>query len=329
MIPSREEIMAVAKKLDPNRPIVVITPVNRYLGFSAPLVPTDQFGAIAKNWGFPVIFKDPQKLHIELDPDNLPKICDENGEVNGSVYFPFGHSLLDRTMVMMIVTALEKSGASVINGSKALTIADDKALMAIALSNNKDIPTAKSAVTSARSSSAKIIDFLTESQDETLIAKMSGFTAGGVGIQPIPADVNYLAPAMWLSRMNERPRVIQNDVDKSSANEPRTVIRAYVVGGEVVGCYTTKGYGIVNCAGLARESEGVLYEASKEEKEVFVKAAAAVQCSGFCRIDAVGNKKLSILEINPLARIDAEKYGLQIAEEILWYAAKLAISKQI
>ena len=327
MIPSKEEIVAVAKKLDPSKPIVVITPINRYLGFSAPILPTDQFDAIAKEWGFHIIFKDPQRLHIELDPHNLPKVCDENGEVNGSVYFPFGHSLLDRTMVMMIVTALEKSGAAVINGSRALTIADDKALMAIALSNIKDIPTAKSVVTSARSNSARIINFLTESKEEILIAKMSGFTAGGVGIQPIPADINYLAPAMWLSRMNERPRVIQNDVDKSSDNEPRTVIRAYVVGGEVVGCYTTKGYGIVNCAGLARESEGVIYEASNEEKVVFIKAAATVQCSGFCRIDAVGNKKLSILEINPLARIDAEKYGLHIAEEILWYAAKLAINK--
>lgn len=327
MIPSLEEIRSAVKKLDPNKPIVILTPVNRYLGFSAPLHPTDQFGAIASEWGLNIIFKDPQRLHIELQSENLPKLCDEYGEVIGAVYFPFGHSLLDRTMVMMIVTALEKLGATIVNGSKALTIADDKALMAITLSNHKDIPTAKSVITSARSNSARIIDFLAESEGKTLIAKMSGFSAGGVGIQPIPADINYLAPAMWLSRMNERPRVIQNDIDGSPDSEPRTVIRAYVVGGEVVGCYTTKGYGIVNCAGLARESEGIKYEASEKEKEVFIKAAAAVHCSGFCRIDAVGDKKLSILEINPLARIDAEKYGLHIAEEILWYAVKLAINQ--
>ena len=94
-----------------------------------------------------------------------------------------------------------------------------------------------------------------------------------------------------------------------------------------MGCYTTKGYGIVNCAGLARESEGVKYEATVKEKEIFVKAAAAVHCSGFCRIDAVGIKQLSIFEINPLARIDAEKYGLNIPEEILWHAVKLALKK--
>lgn len=57
---------------------------------------------------------------------------------------------------------------------------------------------------------------------------------------------------------------------------------------------------------------------------MYVNAAKAVGAEGFCRTDASENKNQAIFEINPLARIDAEKYGLNIPEEILWYSIKLA-----
>lgn len=326
MLPSVSEIKKMVKNMDASKPIVILTPVNRYLGFSAPISPVDQFGEIASDWGVPISFKDPQRLSIKMGSNNHPTICDKDGEINGSVFFPFGHELLDRKMTLMIISALEKTGKKVVNGSKALTVADDKALTAIALAGEPEIPTPKSVITSARSDSKGVIDFLTDSRDEKILAKMSGYSAGGVGIQPLPADIDYLAPALWLSRMNNRPRVIQNDADQKEKGSPRGVIRSYIVGGKVVGSYTTNGYGIVNCAGLTRESKAKTYHTSKAEEKIFLKAAEKVGCSGFCRIDAAKGENLSIFEINPLARIDAEKYGLHIAEEILLYCIKLAIN---
>lgn len=85
-------------------------------------------------------------------------------------------------------------------------------------------------------------------EDKHVIQKVSGFSAGGVGTMPISASVDYIAPAIWASRSDAKPRIIQNDVDGTSPDKGRKVIRAYVVGDQVSGCYITEGYGIVNCA---------------------------------------------------------------------------------
>ncbi len=309
-----------------SKPIVIFTPVDRYLGFSAPVSPVDQFTAAAEQLGVPVIFKDPQRIFIKADKNTKPKLYDENGPIDGSVFFAFGHEPLDRNMVRFIITALESAGEKVINGQEALTVADDKGLMALAFAGRSDIPTARSIIASARGHVPSILELL--DSGETVIAKMTGFTAGGVGTQPVKADIDYLAPQLWLSRMDTRPRVIQNDADKLPANSTRIVIRAYVVGGKLIGCYTTEGYGIVNCAGLARESEGRIYKASKDEERIFLAAAHAVGASGYCRIDAAGGENFCIYEVNSIARLDAEKYGVDIPKAILKYAVQLATDKE-
>ncbi len=325
MIPPIEEIKKIASKIDPENPIVILTPVNRYLGFSAPISPIDQFKPIAEKWGVPVVFKDPQRVLIHLNSQGIPELYDESGKINGSVYFPFGHDLLDRNMVRMIIFALEKQGAKVVNGFRALTVADDKGLIAIELAN-KGIPCANSIISSAKGDVPTALELMkkVDSKLEHVVVKTTGFTAGGVGTQPMKADIDYLAPLLWASRKDSNPKVIQNDIDSTPQSEGRTVVRAYIVGGEVVGCYTTKGYGIVNCAGLARESKGEKYIPTGSEIKIYVSAAKAVSAEGFCRVDASGGKNKAVFEINPLARIDAEKYGLNIPEEILWYCIKLA-----
>lgn len=307
------------------RPIVVLTPVGRYLGFSAPVSPVDQFSLVAEKWGVPIIFKDPQRVFICADNNMKPRLYDEQGLIDGAVYFGFGHEPLDRNMVRFVISALEIGGEKVVNGREALTVADDKGLMALAFAGQKNIPTAKSVIASARGHVPSILELL--DSYETVVAKMTGFTAGGVGTQPVKADIDYLAPQLWLSRMDSKPRVIQNDVDPLPPDVSRTVIRAYVVGGELIGCYTTEAYGIVNCAGLARESEGRIYRATKEEESAFLAAANAVGSNGYCRIDAAGGKNFCIYEVNPLARIDAEKYGLDIPGAIINYMVKLAVDK--
>ncbi|MCC7290400.1 hypothetical protein IT417_04100 [bacterium] len=325
MIPSIEEIKKLTSKIDTENPIVVLTPVNRYLGFSAPISPVDQFKPIAEKWGVPIAFKDPQRVLIHLNSQGMPELYDESGKISGSVYFPFGHDLLDRNMVRMIISAVEKQGTKVVNGSRALTVADDKGLIAIELAN-KSIPCANSIISSARGDVTTALDILkkVDSKLDHVVVKTTGFTAGGVGTQPMKADIDYLAPLLWASRKDSNPKVIQNDIDGTPQSEGRTVVRAYIVGGEVVGCYTTKGYGIVNCAGLARESKGEKYIPTENEIKMYVSAAKAVGAEGFCRVDASGGKKRAVFEVNPLARIDAEKYGLNIPEEILWYCIKLA-----
>ena len=260
-----------------------------------------------------------------MNSQGIPELYDELGKINGSVYFPFGHDLLDRNMVRMIISAVEKQGAKVVNGFRALTVGDDKGLIAIELAN-KNIPCANSIISSAKGDVSTALELLkkTDSKLENIVVKTTGFTAGGVGTQPMKADIDYLAPLLWASRKDSNPKVIQNDIDGTPQSEGRTVVRAYIVGGEVVGCYTTKGYGIVNCAGLARESKGEKYIPTESEVEMYVSAAKTVGAEGFCRVDASGGKNKAIFEINPLARIDAEKYGLNIPEEILWYCIKLA-----
>lgn len=325
MIPSIEKIKRLTEKIDPENPIVIITPVNRYLGFSAPISPVEQFSPIAEEWNVPLVFKDPQRILIYLNSNREPELYDELGKIKGSVFFPFGHDQLDRNMVRFIISALERKGTKVVNGSKALTLADDKGLIAIALSET-GIQCADSIISSARGNVNMALGLLrnVDPNLEHVVVKTTGFTAGGVGTQPINADIDYLAPLLWSSRNDNNPKVIQNDIDGTPQSKGRTVVRAYIVGGEVVGCYTTKGFGIVNCAGLARESEGKKYIPSKREREMYIKAARAVSAEGFCRVDASSSKNSAIFEINPLARIDAEKYGLNIAAEILWYCVKLA-----
>jgi glutathione synthase/RimK-type ligase-like ATP-grasp enzyme len=328
MIPSIDKIKELANKINPNKPIVILTPVNRYLGFSAPITPLEQFTPIAKKWGVPLVFKDPQRILIHLNADGVPELYDASGPIKGSVYFPFGHDLLDRNMVRMIISAVEKQGAKVVNGSRALTVGDDKGLIAIELAN-RGIPCANSIISSARGDVPTALALLKNVDSELghVVVKTTGFTAGGVGTQPINADIDYLAPLLWASRKDNNPKVIQNDIDGTPQSEGRTVVRAYIVGGEVVGCYTTKGYGIVNCAGLTRESKGEKYLPSESEVQMYINAAKAVNAEGFCRIDASGGKNKAVFEINPLARIDAKKYGLSIPEEILWYCIKLATSE--
>ncbi|HHT9138691.1 MAG TPA: hypothetical protein ACFYEK_15780 [Candidatus Wunengus sp. YC60] len=326
MIPSIKTIRERCKLISKDKPITIITPIKRYLGFSAPVSPVDQLSKIAEIWGVPFAAKDPQRLIIKLTNNQKPLIYDEQGPIDGSVFYGFGHETLDRLMVRFVIAALEKIGKKVINGEKALTVADDKGLMALALANHPEVPTAFSVIGSARGNVKLILKLLNvkESRNNQVIQKLTGFSAGGVGTQPLPATIDHLAPALWASRMDTRPRVIQNDVDGSKSGEPRKVIRAYVVGGRIVGCYITEGYGIVNCAGLARESQGYIYTPTPVQRKAFLAAAKAVGASGFCRIDASGGKKFVIYEINPLARIDAEKYGLHIPEELLWYAVNIA-----
>lgn len=328
MLPSMKIIKERCKLIPRNKPITIIAPVNRYLGFSAPVSPVDQLSKVAQEWGVPFVAKDPHRLIILLHNNQKPQISDNEGALTGSVFFGFGHEALDRLMVRFVISTLEKLGEKVINGEMALTISDDKGLMALALANHPEIPTASSVIGSARGNVKLILNSLGVLEDKSnyVIQKLTGFTAGGVGTQPLPASTDYISPALWASRMDSRLRVIQNDADGSPANVARRVIRAYVVGGEVVGCYITEAYGIVNCAGLARESQGYIYKPTKFQIKAFLEAAKAVGSSGFCRIDASGGKNFVIYEINPLARIDAEKYGLRIAEELMWHAIKLATS---
>lgn len=301
--------------------VVVITPVNRYLGFSAPISPIDQFTKAGQmlGRGVQVTFVDPQKSYVTINRNEI-RLMDESGEpVEGDVYFAFGHDLLDRNMTKYIIRALEVSGKKVINSYHSLTILDDKALLAIELSKS-NLPVAQSAIASARSNSQAILGFLGGSK---VIAKTSGFSAGGVGVAPIPPSIDYLAPALWAARMDSKPKVLQNDLYQGTTG-PRTVIRAYVVGGELVGCYTTKGYGIVNCAGLARESKAQAYNPTEDQAQILIDAAKLVRATGYCRIDAVGgDERFSIIEINPLARIDADHYGLNIPKAVLEHAIRL------
>lgn len=323
---NEQKVKEMVQKMDSSRPIVILTPVNRYLGFSAPISPVEQFTKVAEKWNIPVVFKDPQRLLIKADRDNRPTLYDESGRVNGSAYFPFGHEQLDRNMVRFITIALESRGVPVVNGERALTVADDKGLMALALAGHTNIPTAQSIIASARGPVPKILELL--DGGEVVVTKMTGFTGGGVGTQPMQANIDYLAPSLWLSRMDSRPRVVQNDADKTSLDGARIVIRAYIVGGRLVGCYTTEGFGLVNCAGLTRESEGKPYIASESEEKILLAAAEVVGASGYCRIDAAGGDNFCIYEVNPLARIDAEKYGLDIPEAILLHAVELAFNDQ-
>lgn len=46
------------------KPVVIITPVGRYLGFSAPESPIKQFTEAAEKLGVVIAFKDPQKIYI-------------------------------------------------------------------------------------------------------------------------------------------------------------------------------------------------------------------------------------------------------------------------
>lgn len=229
----------------------------------------------------------------------------------------FVHDHTDRNMIKYITRSLEITGQKVINGHKALTVADDKGLLALELANS-NIPCAKSIIASVKGDSVGIIRKL---GGDTLIGKTTGFTAGGVGIQPVPADIDYLAPLLWSIRANNMPKVIQNDLD--SGKTERSVIRAYVVGGRLVGCYTTTGYSFVNCAGLTRESVAENYTPTDQQSEILLKAASIASASGYCRIDAVGGENFAIIEINPIARIDANSYGIDIPYEILKYAKRL------
>jgi len=295
--------------------LTVITPVNRYLGFSAPISPVEQFTLALKkirDSDLDVRFLDPQRLHIKSSADSPPTVCDEQGNIlTGGVYFAFGHDLLDRRMTAYVIKALELSGEKVINGYDALTIADDKALLALHLAN-QNIPIARSVIASARSNSKEIISYL---DSDVIISKTTGFSAGGVGVKPIPSDINFLAPDIWSVRMDSKPKVIQNDLDRTKTQ--RQVIRSYIVDGRLIGSYTTTGYGIVNCAGLARESVAEPYVITEEQEKVLINAATSVKSDGYCRIDSVGGENFAIIEVNPLARIDADAYNIDVATAIL------------
>lgn len=301
--------------------LAIITPVDRYLGFSAPVSPVEQFNNAVKNFtGVEIVYVDPQRTLIYGDYHSKPILYDNFGKVlDADVYFAFSHTPLDRQMTRYIIKSLESAGAKVINGYQALTVADDKALMAIELAGS-GLPIAQSFIASARSNSRKIIDILKDGSD-FIISKTSGLTAGGVGVRPIAKDINYLAPELWSCRLSERPKVIQNDLD--AGNDKRMVIRTYVIGGQIAGSYTTTGYGVVNCAGLTRESKVERYNLLADEASIVLDAASAVYSSGFCRVDCVGGKNFSILEVNPVARIDALDYGIDVPSSLIKYARNL------
>ena len=310
-----------------DNPLVVITLVHRYLGFSAPIPPTKQFGAAAESLGVSVVFKDPQRVIIETKSNKIPQLLDEYGPINGSVYFAFGHELLDRNMTKLIIMAAESSAAKVVNGSDSLTINDDKAMLAITLSNC-GIKSADSWICSARAPFQAILDDHPKLKEASnLIGKTSGFTAGGVGIQPLPANIDYIAPFTWSSRSDARPKIIQNNIAAEEDNSRNKVIRTYVVGGKIVGSYFTEGAGIVNCAGLARDPKsGSFVTTSLQQKDILA-ATTAVGATGFCRIDSTAEKKPAIFEVNPLARIDADTHGFNVAQSILEYMLILALEK--
>lgn len=300
----------------------IIAPVNRYLGFSAPISPQQQFNKVINNFSdVNIIYVDPQKVSIYSDSKNTPSLVDEYGDIiDADVYFAFSHTPLDREMTKYIIRALEKSGSNVINGYKSLTIADDKALMALELSSS-GLPIAKSFITSARSGSQNILDTFNKLDGVFIISKTSGLTAGGVGVKPIAKDINCLAPELWSSRLDSKPKIIQNDLDHD--NDKRKVIRSYVVNEKIIGSYTTVGFGIVNCAGLTRESVARPYSPSAYEEKTILEAAKVVHSGGFCRVDSVGGRNFAIIEINPVARIDADQYGIDLPSELIKYAVEL------
>lgn len=301
--------------------LTVITPVGRYLGFSAPVAPVDQFSAAVAKVNIPglnIRFVDPQRAQIRMSKDMRPVVYDQDDNpLTGGVYFAFGHDLLDRRMASYMIRALEIAGEKVINGYEALTFGDDKAHLALQLAN-KGIPVAKSVITSARSNSEHVIGYL---DSPVILSKTSGFSAGGVGVKPIVSEINFLAPDLWSSRMDSKPKIIQNDLDPDKSL--RQVVRTYIVGGKVIGSYTTTGYGIVNCAGLARESVAERYDLKPEQERALLSAASLVGASGYCRVDSVGGENFSIIEINPLARMDADSYGIDVAEALIRYAIKM------
>ena len=305
-------------------PLVVITPIDRYLGFSTTIQPTDQFKAAAKKLGIDVVFKDPQKIIIEAGADKKPRLIDESGTIEGSVYFAFGHDLLDRNMTKLIIMAAELNKARVVNSSNCLTINDDKAMFAISLSNS-GIKSASSWICSARAPFKTILDNNSSlNSSKYIIGKTSGFTAGGVGIQPLLPHIDFIAPFNWSSRSDSRPKIIQNNISTQKDNDRNKVIRTYVVGGKIIGSYFTEGGGIVNCAGLAREPKSGLYRLTDLQRKKLLAAATAVDAAGFSRIDSTDEKNPSIFEINPLARIDADTHGFSVAKSILEYMLDLA-----
>lgn len=129
----------------------------------------------------------------------------------------------------------------------------------------------------------------------------------------------------WLAWTKSR-EVLQNDLELNREGI-RSVIQAYVVGGKVIGCYTTRGLGIVNCAGLAREPVTKHYKPTSHERRIFIKAASTVGASGYCRIDAINGQSFAIIGVNPLAQIDADSYVIDIATEILKFAVRLGERK--
>lgn len=312
-----------------SKPIIVITPVNRYLGFSAPIPPSEQLKELASLWGVPLEVHDPQKLFIKSSSERKVEVYTENGLLDGSVFFGFGHDQLDRQMVRYAIIALEKLGKKVINGEKALTYSDDKALMAIALSNS-ELPIPNSIISGARASVDLILGnmALKKNSDEIIFEKPTGFSAGGIGISPLLAKAEYISPAIWSSRADSRPRVLQTDMYQTPIDIPRKVIRAYIVGGELIGAYVTSAKGFVNCAGLSKEEyEAFEYDPTAKQERYLINAARAVGASGYCRIDASGGENFGIIEINPLARIDAEKYNINVKAHLLKYAINLASKK--
>lgn len=328
-LPKINYIKEKASKISKKSPIVIITPVNRYLGFSAPIPASEQLKKLADLWNVPLEVRDPQRLVIRSTPNKKIEVCDENGPLSGSVFFGFGHDPLDRSMVKYIIIALEKAGKKVINGERSLTYADDKALMAIAFANSK-LPIPNSVISGARATIDQILLNLDieENKQKIIMEKPTGFAAGGIGVRPIPASREYILPAIWSSRSDNKPKVLQNDSENTPIEIPRKVIRAYVVGGNFAGAYITSARGFVNCAGLAKEKfEAFNYLPTLVQQKIFIEAAKAVGATGFCRIDASGGNKFEIYEVNPLARIDAEKYGLNIKEYLLWYAVELALQK--
>ena len=310
-----------------NNPLVILTPVDRYLGFSAPISPVLQFNEIATKYDIPILFVDPQRTIIEAQPNNKPKIMTADGAINGSVMFGYGHELLDRNMVKYIILAAELCGAKTVNNFRCLEDNDDKALIALNLANS-NIKCSNSWISSARSPFKIVLDKIPmKISGDNLIGKTSGFTAGGVGIQPLPFDVDYIGPFLWSSRLNGLPKIIQNNIAPKNGTGTTKVIRTYIAGGKVVGAYFTSGEGVVNCAGLTRNPVSGLQTLSKSQKQHLIYTAKICGALGFCRIDSTDEKIPAIFEINPLARIDSDIHGFNVAEAILEHMVSLAVEK--
>lgn len=325
-LPDQSILLNASKNLESRDPIVIFIPVNRYLGFRSLHDPIGVFQKIARDWNLNIRFVDPQKVTVKVFPGKRIALYEGEEEVKGSVYFSYAHDSLDRITMRYVMFGLEKSGAKLITNGTSLTFADDKGFAAITLSQ-EGISIPDSYLATAKSSAERVLELVDGVREGVLFSKSTGHASGGVGVTPVMGTRFFLQPFLWNIRNDLKPKLMQKDAYTCDIDTPRKVIRVYVVGGKVVGSYYTSALGYVNTIDLRKEKiELGQYAPTPEEEEMCIKAAKILSCDGYCRIDASKQELFTILEVNPVADIDAIKYGLNIHEHLLWYAMQLALA---